>query len=88
MKKLFIAIALFTSCNLFSQTITKPVGPVVVIDTLAYVGYDVNKFSAEYSQEMSTWSKERVEWFNKTFCYKRGHITIPEKPIQPYVKED
>jgi hypothetical protein len=86
MKKLFIALALFTSCNLFSQTITNTVNPKT--DTLAYIGYDINQFSAEYAQEMSTWSNEKIDWFNKTFCYTRGNFTIPDKPIQPYQKED
>jgi hypothetical protein len=88
MKKLFIALALFTTTNLFSQTITNPVGPRVVIDTTVSIGYDIDKFGAEYAQEMSTWSNERIEWFNQTFCHKRGHIRIPDKPIQPYVKQD
>lgn len=88
MKKLFIVILLFTSTNLFSQTITNPVGPIVVIDTADSVGYDVDKFTSEYAKEMSTWPKERIEWFNKTFCYTRGHFTIPDKPTQPYIKKD
>ena len=35
---------------LFSQTITNTVNPKT--DTLAYIGYDINQFSAEYAQEM------------------------------------
>jgi hypothetical protein len=88
MKKLLIFVGLFISTNLFSQTITNPVGPRVVIDTTDSVGYDIDKFSSEYAKGMSTWSPEKIEWFNKNFCYKRGHITVPDKPTQPYIKQD
>jgi len=86
MKKLFITLALVTSFNFFSKTIKNTVNPKT--DTLAYIGYDINQFSAEYAQEMATWSNEKIDWFNKTFCYTRGNFTIPDKPIQPYQKED
>ena len=84
---LLIVLSLFTSCNLFSQTITSTLEPRVEINIVDSVGYDLNKFGEEYAQEMSTWSNEKIDWFNTTFCYQRGYFTIPEKPIQDYVEE-
>jgi hypothetical protein len=31
---------------------------------------------------METWSPEKKKRFQETFVYTRGHITIPEKPIE------
>jgi len=84
---LLIVLSLFTSCNLFSQTITSTLEPRVEINIVDSIGYDLNKFGDETAQEMSTWSCEKIDWFNTTFCYKRGHFTIPEKPIQDFVEE-
>lgn len=85
---LLIVLSFFTSCNLFSQTITSTLEPRVEINIVDSIGYDLNKFGEEYALEMSTWSNEKIDWFNKTFCYTRGNFTIPDKPIQPYQKED
>jgi len=75
------------SFNLFSQAITSTLEPRVEINIVDSIGYDLNKFGEEYALEMSTWSNEKIDWFNTTFCYQRGHFTIPEKPIQDYVEE-
>lgn len=61
--------------------IASNVNAQIIPNKIDSVSYDLNKFTADYALEMSTWSEERLKWFNKTFCYKRGHITIPEEPI-------
>lgn len=81
MKNLILFVSVFISINLFSQT--NPTSSNIS-NTEIYsdtVTYDINKFTSEYAKEMSTWSDERKEWFNKTFAYTRGNIRIPKEPI-------
>lgn len=42
----------------------------------------IELFSEEYAKIMATWSPEKIKRFNETFVYTRGHIIIPEKPIE------
>ena len=80
MKTSLLTLSFFISFNLFSQTVitnTQTSNAIVYSDTTEY---DLNKFTSEYSDEMSTWSKEKKEWF-KTFAYTRGNIKIPKEPI-------
>lgn len=81
MKTFFLTLALFITSNLLSQTITNTEQPSNIVVHSDTVEYDLNKFTSEYATEMSTWSNERKEWFNKTFAYTRGNIRIPKEPI-------
>jgi hypothetical protein len=83
MKILLASLSLCIASNLFSQTINnnpKSTTFALYSDTLEY---DLNKFTAEYAVEISTWPQERKEWYNKTFAYTRGNIRIPKEPIVP-----
>ena len=42
----------------------------------------IELFGEEYAKIMETWSPEKKKRFQDTFVYTRGHITIPEKPIE------
>jgi hypothetical protein len=72
---------LLMASNVNAQIIPNNIDSVYLIFISDSVSYDLNKFTADYALEMSTWSEERLKWFNKNFRYTRGHITIPEEPI-------
>jgi hypothetical protein len=80
MKILLALLSLCLATNLFSQTINKNPQPTSVAQYSDKLEYDLNKFTAEYAVEISTWTQERKEWF-KTFAYTRGNIIIPKEPI-------
>lgn len=81
MKKLLCLIMYLTAFNLYSQINSNAVDSVELIYVSDTVSYDLNKFTADYALEMSTWSEEKLTWFFNTFCYKRGQFTIPDEPI-------
>jgi hypothetical protein len=81
MKKRFVFMIFLMASNVNAQINSTTKDSVYLIFISDSVSYDLNKFSADYALVMSTWSEERLKWFNKNFCYKRGHITIPEEPI-------
>ena len=82
MKILLASLSLCAASNLFSQTINNNPQPISVAQYSDTMEYDLNKFTAEYAVEISTWTQERKEWFN-SFAYTRGNIRIPKEPIVP-----
>jgi hypothetical protein len=84
MKKVLLLVsALFLiSTNGFNQTIVH--GNNTVINDTNDVQKELSSFALAYSKEMESWSKERLEHFNRTFVYTRGNFTIPKEPIQPF----
>ena len=82
MKILLASLSFCIASNLFSQTINNNPQPISVAQYSDTMEYDLNKFTAEYAVEISTWTQERKEWFN-SFAYTRGNIRIPKEPIVP-----
>ena len=82
MKILLASLSFCIASNLFSQSINNNPQPISVAQYSDTMEYDLNKFTAEYAVEISTWTQERKEWFN-SFAYTRGNIRIPKEPIVP-----
>jgi hypothetical protein len=85
MKHCFLAFLFFGSYHTFGQTAHE----VTCEDTLSLniaeadsILEKIELFSEEYAKIMETWSPEKKKRFQETFVYTRGHITIPEKPIE------
>lgn len=83
MKNLVLVFTMFLGLNSFGQTVENNHSENVVSDTINVTGQYLN-FTSEYSKEMESWSKERLEHFNKTFVYTRGNFRIPDKPLTLY----
>jgi hypothetical protein len=85
MKHCFLAFLFFGFYHTFGQTANE----VTSEDTLSIkvaeadsILEKIELFGEEYAKIMATWSPEKIKRFNETFVYTRGHITIPEKPIE------
>lgn len=85
MKHCFLAFLFFGSYHTFGQTANE----VTSEDTLSLkvaeadsILEKIELFGEEYAKIMETWSPEKKKRFKETFVYTRGHITIPEKPIE------
>lgn len=82
MTKIRCAFVMFLmASNVNAQVNSNTSDSVYLIFISDSILYDLNKFTSDYAIEMSTWSDKRLKWFNKNFCYQRGHITIPDEPI-------
>lgn len=85
MKHYFLAL-LFCECfQTFGQSANQFTNKDTLVTEVTAVDSTLETillFSEEYAKIMATWSEEKIKRFNDTFMYTRGHITIPEEPIQ------
>ena len=49
---------------------------------------ELEKIGNETAKDLSTRTQEEREWFKRTFVYKKGSFSVPDKPITfPVFKE-
>lgn len=79
MKKTILALSLFLSLNVFSQT-TETSLTSQSSDSIKVVA--ISKELNDYFSSMSSWTPEEIEYFKNNFVHTRGNFTVPKRPTE------